>query len=87
MCAKETRMEEASASRRKLQKLKHGWTRAVARAMKNKRVNLRRDAEGGLAEPGDRKQRREKKCDLTAEFSPHLPGEMRTDVSIASSTE
>ena len=33
MCAKETRMEEASASRRKLQKLKHGWTRAVARAM------------------------------------------------------
>ena len=52
-------MEEASASRRKLQKLTHGWTRAVARAMKNKRVNFRRDAEGGLAEPGDRKQRRE----------------------------
>lgn len=56
MCARETRMEGASASRRKLQKLKHGWTRAVARAMKNKRVNLRRDAEGGLAEPGDRKK-------------------------------
>ena len=41
-CARGTRTEEASASRRKLQKLKHGWTRAVARAMKNKRANLRR---------------------------------------------
>ena len=48
------RTEEESASRRKLQKLKHGWTRAVARAMKNKRVNLRRDADRGLAEPGQK---------------------------------
>ena len=28
-----------------------------------------------------------KECDLTAEFSPHLPDEMWKDVSIANSTE
>lgn len=43
VCKRDSEDGGASASRRKLQKLKHGWTRAVARAMKeNKRANLRR---------------------------------------------